>query len=803
LLLEPLESRRLLATMRWDGGGDGVAWNDPLNWDTDDVPGSSDEAVVDVAGDVTVTLNGSTTIQSLVNAETIRLIGETLSITQSASNTGTISVEGDPSQSAQLGLAGREFTNDGLIELRGSGGDALLHLESDTTFSGTGQVLIAPPGTGENARIRGAQGVTLTVGPEQTVRGRGEIQVDVVNKGLIETPHSYSVTSITGSLANEGTVRATGEGQLTISAAVTNTGTLDLAGDYSTMTLSGGLTNSGVVQFSGSGRLELTGEVSSTTDLGVSTGGTLRFSTATVNVGGFAVTADGGTVEVGDSSITDGTLRVTDSASSFVQFDGDVMLNDVMWEDLGVGEFRIYRTTARFLGDYASRLPDGCTLVVQTEGSDGSAGLALTGGQFRNDGTIELRGGLFTGGIHNDPLWATLSLESNLTLTGNGQILMSPQPAMITGSEGSTLTIAEGQAVLGAGEIQVDVVNKGLIETSHSSIDVISITGSVRNEGTLRAAGEGDLTVSGAVTNAGTVEVVDEYSRMTLSGGLANSGVVQVSAGGKLELKGMINSSTNLGVSSGGTLRFSSATVNVAGSAVTAEGGTVEVADSSISDGTLWVSDDPSSFVQFSGDVRMNGVTWEDPGAGEFRVYRTTARFLGDYGSRLPQGRRLVVDAGSYGEGAEAQLSLPGGVFQNDGIIELRGGSHWHLWTLHPDWAVVWFESDATLTGTGQLLMAPAGTGETTRISGAEGAVVTVGAEQVIRGQGEILTDVANEGVIEADPGGSQLSVTGAVTNVGTLRATGGGRFIFSGEVSSTGTLEVEGGTLQIDGLTG
>ena len=36
----------------WDGGGDGVDWHDPLNWDTDAVPGPDDDVLLveDLAG---------------------------------------------------------------------------------------------------------------------------------------------------------------------------------------------------------------------------------------------------------------------------------------------------------------------------------------------------------------------------------------------------------------------------------------------------------------------------------------------------------------------------------------------------------------------------------------------------------------------------------------------------------------------------------------------------------------------------------------------------------------------------------
>lgn len=41
------------ATVRWDGGGDGTDWNDPLNWDSDSIPVAGD--FVEFASDATVT----------------------------------------------------------------------------------------------------------------------------------------------------------------------------------------------------------------------------------------------------------------------------------------------------------------------------------------------------------------------------------------------------------------------------------------------------------------------------------------------------------------------------------------------------------------------------------------------------------------------------------------------------------------------------------------------------------------------------------------------------------------------------
>ena len=58
-----IEQRRLLATASWDAGGGDSDWNNPLNWDSDTLPGSQDTAVIDLAGSftlpgTTMTVNG-------------------------------------------------------------------------------------------------------------------------------------------------------------------------------------------------------------------------------------------------------------------------------------------------------------------------------------------------------------------------------------------------------------------------------------------------------------------------------------------------------------------------------------------------------------------------------------------------------------------------------------------------------------------------------------------------------------------------------------------------------------------------
>src|SRR4051794_33180327 len=61
---ERLEQRCLLS-VTWDGGGGNSDWNNPLNWDTDQSPGSQDTVVIDLTGTFTVALSTDVTVAGL------------------------------------------------------------------------------------------------------------------------------------------------------------------------------------------------------------------------------------------------------------------------------------------------------------------------------------------------------------------------------------------------------------------------------------------------------------------------------------------------------------------------------------------------------------------------------------------------------------------------------------------------------------------------------------------------------------------------------------------------------------------
>ena len=74
---EPLEDRRLLALVTWDGGGGDDRWENPANWSGDSLPGAGDDVSIDVAGSTrTIVIDASNVnIRSLNSQENLAVSG--------------------------------------------------------------------------------------------------------------------------------------------------------------------------------------------------------------------------------------------------------------------------------------------------------------------------------------------------------------------------------------------------------------------------------------------------------------------------------------------------------------------------------------------------------------------------------------------------------------------------------------------------------------------------------------------------------------------------------------------------------
>ena len=85
----------------WNGGGDGVNWNDPLNWSGAQTPGPTNDVVISVAPNATIVCASGATIQSVQCTGGFFVVSGTLTVTEGAST-----ISGPLTMAPQAGLSG-------------------------------------------------------------------------------------------------------------------------------------------------------------------------------------------------------------------------------------------------------------------------------------------------------------------------------------------------------------------------------------------------------------------------------------------------------------------------------------------------------------------------------------------------------------------------------------------------------------------------------------------------------------------------------------------------------------------------
>src|SRR5262245_29302213 len=80
--LERLDDRTTPASVSWDGGGEDFNWNNPVNWDTNSLPGANDVAIIGPAySGITVThAAGTTSLDRLFCQGSLVVTGGTFSV---------------------------------------------------------------------------------------------------------------------------------------------------------------------------------------------------------------------------------------------------------------------------------------------------------------------------------------------------------------------------------------------------------------------------------------------------------------------------------------------------------------------------------------------------------------------------------------------------------------------------------------------------------------------------------------------------------------------------------------------------
>jgi len=509
----------------WDGGGDGVSWSDPVNWDLETrTPNLCDDVTIAAGTAVTVIQetqdngasrvtssfpievhSGSLTVRStLDSAELVQMTGGRLvgaevnaAAVEFAAGGGTLDgvtlnspVAMDDSDSVQVrnGL----ILNDTVTFANGQ-----IEFVLDQTLSGNGELVFTNGGS-----IRTPDNSVLTIEPDIVIRGgTGSIGADgasnaIVNRGTIASDEPGQIF-IEGRMGwtNEGTISASNGGSLRMGPTLSNKGTISIAGG-GTLGLEGAWQNEGVITMLDS--TVTLGGAFSLASLGdfQRSGGSVRITGTFDNAAGLLLDAATGSWELVGGTIVGGSIATSDGAA-LVPTGSNGVLDTVTLDSPVVVP-----------SGTAFRVRNGITLNAMAT-IEPSGSIECDAGENLIDGSAEI---VFPG--PGGP--AYLFPRDNCVLT-----------------IGAGITVRGSGGYIGSDSSSASIVNQGTVDSdAGGQIQLRSLAIAGSNEGTMRAS-NGTLHAISAWSSSGTIEIKENgFLQSDNSLELTGSSVLQIEIGG-------------------------------------------------------------------------------------------------------------------------------------------------------------------------------------------------------------------------------------------------------------------------------
>ncbi|QCD10430.1 autotransporter outer membrane beta-barrel domain-containing protein [Enterobacter cloacae] len=645
----------------------------------------------------------------------------------------------------------------------------------DANISGTGENRVSALNTtfnGDNSGFSGLWNI-LSSGSmfAKTTQNLGD--------GAVQLAGILNVVPVTGGFLFSNAL--TGAGILKVELTSGNAFNFaSSVGNLFTGTLEMG---SGTFSLDGDNTLALTNST-----LQLDLGGTTTVGAAQQNVGNLTLNGGilrfpdlpAGTINTGQLNMLSGTIRVDPDAI--------VDTSNLLKADDGAG----------------------VQLVTSTSNTGAASALSL---QDLTGNTLTTSQANFTQGGNT----VAVATYGDFGLTESGGLAVGYTLSQLDIQAGQTLTLS-GDAATPSGAADMKALLSGSGNLAVNATDAITLT----NAGNTYT---GTTTVTGGTLRAGTLNVIDDSSQVTLNSGTA------------FDLNGFDQSVNNLSGAGNVTLGANTLTENTAGTvtyggvisgtgAVTAAGtGTwILTGDNNWTGGTTI----DSGVLQLGSGGTTGGITGDITNNGALVVNRSSALTLGgaiDGTGTLTQsgtGETTLSGANSYSggttvsagtlnaasatalgtgdatvsSGATLDLSFTGGTLTNNianaGLLAVTGANA----TL-----------SGSITGAGENRISALNTtlsGDNTLFTGNWN--ITNGASANVTG-GQNLGDAAVnlDGTLNIAPASGGYTFTNALTGGGLMTATvtGGNAFAFDGTVGSafTGTLQLGQGTFALSGV--
>ncbi len=492
--------------VQWNNASGGH-WSDAGDWNPANVPSGGETASITKAGKYVVTLDTDQAVASLFLNSVSAVLDISSSLTlsgdggSSALGSGTVSLSDarifatSASGTYALSNAGSILSTAGTNVIFGNGG-----VGTGMVFTNTGSIVVTKGtlylGNGSTDTVSNAVGGLISVGAGATlILAGGSVSID--NQGTLRATGGGTITLL-GPLSSAdlgGTISDAGS-TINIAAALDNTArtlAAPVGGAYTldAGTVTGGTVAGGALTFSGAGG----------TLVGVTMSGTFAVPVnARFSVGADTTFAGGTTTFAGDNGVTLGGTGTALSLASDATWMGNV--------SVAAGAAHLAMVNNGTLGSSVSSLISGA-------GNNGFS--------FTNDGVIESTGG-------------TLSIADSGT-------------DVFTNGAGATVEAIGGNVSLGLNGATVSNLAGGTltagawIASSSSTLDFADAAAPIATLGpatTLELIGAGSGIVSGTssepleqtlTVNNGTLEVLGGRNFASVSGGLANNGTLQLGGG--------------------------------------------------------------------------------------------------------------------------------------------------------------------------------------------------------------------------------------------------------------------------------
>jgi hypothetical protein len=822
----PVEAAQIVWTNTAGGN-----WNAATNWSPNQVPGSADDAVITASGTYAVTLNTSSTVNSLAlggasGQQTLANNGYSLTLNQAsvinpngvftlngtAAGTGSLTVQGQfiwnggyispgsvltVATNGLLAVAGGNghalygvITNAGTIQLLNGGGDLWLYGSCEAPGS-IGELINLP---GALVDVQGDNSITWGCGTEL-----------VVNQGVVRKSGGTGTTYIYPSLTNSGTLDVQtgtvslyyGQGSgvflpeagatlifsrtYEVDNALTGMGTNLLNGG--TFTLNGNINGSNVV---------LNGAYLLASNTVVN--GALTWNNGNINAGSVLTVATNGLLALASGNEHNFYGIMTNAGTiQLLNGGGDLYLYGNC-NPGAIGELvNLPGALVDVQGDNSINYNCNTTELVVNQGvlrKSGGTGATTIRLTFTNSGTLDVQTGTVNlnkgqgSGLFLPEAGATLifnqTYEVDSALTGAGTNLLNGGTFTLNGNINGSNVVLNGANLLAS-----NTVINGALTWNSGNINAGSVL-TVATNGLLALASGNGHALYGIVTNAGTIQLLNGGSSLSLYGSCAGGiGELINLPGALVDVQGDNSISYGCGteqVLNQGVLRKSGGT------------GTTTIYPIFNNSGTLDVQ---------TGTVNLN----KGQGSG---------LFLPEAGATLIFNQTYEVDNALTGAGTNL---LNGGTFTLNGNINgsnvVLNGAYLLASNTVINSALTWnngnINAGSVLTvATNRLLVLASGSGHSLY-----GIVTNAGTIQLLNGGGNLylygsckgggaigelvnlpgaLVDVQGDSVIN-DGCGTEL-----VVNQGVVRKSGGtGTTTIQPQFYNSGTLDVQTGTVNLN----